>query len=64
MVSLLEFLMNFLILRWRNIAGILGAFWPQAKKAYRKEPIHYFWVAEFFKHSWIVTLKNAMSYLV
>ena len=26
----------------RNIAGILGAFWPQAKKAFRKEPIHYF----------------------
>ena len=26
----------------RNIAGMLGAFWPQAKKTSRKERIHYF----------------------
>ena len=26
----------------RNIAGTLGVFWPQAKKASRNEPIYYF----------------------
>ena len=26
----------------RNVAGKLGAFWPQVKNASRKEPIHYF----------------------